>query len=206
LRWTPPSPVPLESVNEEEVMRESPKIMTVLLCTVVASGIAFAQERALDPKLNVRDGEPLGEGFHPLPRPITPPETGGSLPVIGNGFQLVGFTTETFDGTRGILNLTLACQEEFPASRICSADDIRTTVNVPPAPGVGSAWIDVPRGSIDVSRSSVRATLDDTSNCRGWRSSASTDSGMAIDLEAAYGSLVRRTCDQRLRVACCMGK
>jgi hypothetical protein len=45
---------------------------------------------------------------------------------------------------------------------------------------------------------------DETMNCRGWRSSAATDSGTAMDLDASYGSLVRRTCDQALRIACCV--
>ena len=37
------------------------------------------------------------------------------------GFQLVGFTSATFDGSQGVLGFTLACQAEFPGSRMCTS-------------------------------------------------------------------------------------
>ena len=176
-----------------------PRMLTVVVVAAFASSVSFAGNAT--PKQDNRQDNRLEEGLVPLPHPITPPpETGASSSVIGSGFQLVGFTTQTFDGSRGILNLTLACQNEIPASRICTADDVRLTINVPQAPGAGFAWIDVPP-----SRELQRTRVDEAANCRGWRSSASADSGMAMDLDAAYGSFVHRTCDQALRVACCAG-
>lgn len=146
-----------------------------------------------------RDGV---EPFRPLPRPI-PPETGpGVDPGDGTGtgvgatpeattLQLVGFTRLSLDGNQGVLNYTLACQVEFPDSRMCTADEIRHTVNVPPAPGSGHAWIsEFPR-------------LTESANCRGWDTSSTSESGTAINLNHGYGARSSHSCDEPLRIACC---
>jgi hypothetical protein len=182
---------------------ESRRMLPVLLLVaVVAASVSFAVDSLPNQRLAEKeDGIEDKDDFVPLPHPVSPPpQTAESSEFIaGSGFQLIGFTTQTFDGTHGILNLTLACQKEFPASRICTADDVRLTVNVPQAPGAGFAWIDVPPSR------ELKTRVDEQGNCRGWRSSAIADSGVAMDLEAAYGSLVHRPCNQVLRIACCAG-
>ena len=46
-------------------------------------------------------------------------------------FQLVGFTSELRTGASGVLNFTLACQAEFPGSRMCTSVEVMETTNVP---------------------------------------------------------------------------
>lgn len=122
-----------------------------------------------------------------IPVPATAIDTGS--------FQLVGFTTTTHPGNRGILNLTLACQEEFESSRICSAEEIVQTVAIPEALGAGHAWV-----------RSAEPTVRNSQDCMGWTSDSSQATGMAISVgpcTACYGGFRLRTCNEPLQVACC---
>ncbi len=55
-------------------------------------------------------------------------------------WQLVGFTSSTLLGDSGVLNKTLACQQDFVGSRMCSSTEVLETVAVPLGL-VGSAWV-----------------------------------------------------------------
>ena len=55
-------------------------------------------------------------------------------------FQLVGFATATRLGDAGVLVFTLACQEEFLGSRMCSSIEVLETVDVPSLAG-SFAWV-----------------------------------------------------------------
>jgi len=56
-------------------------------------------------------------------------------------FQLVGFTSQTYDGNLGsAFGFTQKCQVEFPGSRWCSFDEARQTTSIPEGLS-GRAWI-----------------------------------------------------------------
>ena len=48
-------------------------------------------------------------------------------PVIHNAVQLVGFSTATVTGDAGVLGMLDACHQDFPASRMCSSEEIVKT-------------------------------------------------------------------------------
>jgi hypothetical protein len=55
-------------------------------------------------------------------------------PTVPARFQLVGFTSATYTGDSGVLGLTLACQDEFPASRMCNSVEVMETTTIPTDP------------------------------------------------------------------------
>ena len=176
---------------------------SVIAATVLAVGSLMISNAAVPNRaveIEHRSSEPdPGEGPVPLPEPL--PQT-FNAPAMGT-FQLVGFTRGTYDGTRGTLNYALACQAEFPNSRMCSADEIRNTVAVPPAPGKGAAWVEAQSRACLQITNAPREGAEEPNNCQGWRSNASSELGMAIDLADKYGALGPLGCDQMLRIACC---
>lgn len=124
----------------------------------------------------------IGPGDPSVPAPTTPSQDSDAP------FRLVGFTTTLFPGSRGVLNYTLACQTQFPDSRMCTFEEISDTVVVPEAPGIGYAWMRM-----------------SSTNCRDWTSSSADDDGVAISLgcDGCYGGAWIRSCDTPLAVACC---
>ena len=46
-------------------------------------------------------------------------------------FQLVGFTSQAIQADAGVLEMTLACQTEFPGTRVCAYREVADTVSVP---------------------------------------------------------------------------
>ena len=51
--------------------------------------------------------------------------------AVEKKMQLVGFTTASVDSDVGIFGFTVACQAEFPASRMCSSRELMETVALP---------------------------------------------------------------------------
>ena len=119
--------------------------------------------------------------------------------------QLVGFSSATFTGNTGVLDFTLACQAEFPESRMCNSVEVMETIRVPgdlsghgwvrpvfqPVAGAGFAMfaLDAAGGTtLEVGKLS----------CRSWR--ANDLMGLTVD---ASGSFVSRDCDVDRAVACC---
>ncbi len=130
-----------------------------------------------------------------LPIPILPPTPG---PGAGGDetLNLLGFSTETFAGNRGILNMTRACQEQFSGSRVCTAGEILRSINIPASPAPGFVWV----------QSATTFSTAGISDCGGWTSNAATDRAWAIELgpdHGCYGGFHPRSCDQQLAVACC---
>lgn len=125
-------------------------------------------------------------------------------------FQLVGFTAAQFNGAQGVLGFTLACQQEFPRSRMCSSLEILETTTVPsglvgdawvrPSPeGLGGAWS-------DVSGAGPASPADLT--CRGWSLATpmTQPGGLVVDAAGRFSVGTYPTgpyCDTPHSVACC---
>jgi hypothetical protein len=122
-------------------------------------------------------------------------------------FQLVGFTAATFNGRTGTLGFTLACQQEFPLSRMCTSEEIVNTQTVPTSLS-GPAWVRpsfraVGAGAsvIALDESGATASPEDALSCRGWTSFSGTTTGLSM---ASNGSFeIAEGCDEVLSVACC---
>ncbi len=108
-------------------------------------------------------------------------------------FELVGFTSATFDGDEGVLGFTLACQAEFPGTRMCFTQEALNVVDVPLL--AGRAWI-----RLSPSLSSNTNTFEGASNkhCFVWGSLGTT--GQLMD---SQGRLHERNCVELHSVACC---
>ena len=109
-------------------------------------------------------------------------------------FQLVGFTTATFDGDEGILGFTVACQSEFADSRMCRSQEVLNTVSVP-AGLPGKAWVRPSR----LGGSGTTIEGAGFSHCTVWTVSV-TGNGLTANAE---GKLTEELCDSLLAVACC---
>jgi len=129
--------------------------------------------------------------------PIVPDPPHPASPLTEDlGYQLVGFSAETFAGNRGILNLNRTCQRRFPLSRVCTAQEVSQTIAVPMPPGYGYAWIQNGGGA---GNSAGR-------DCNGWTSDSKEVRGVTIEMGAdtgCYGGFLLRGCDELHPVACC---
>jgi hypothetical protein len=136
-----------------------------------------------------------------------PPPAGAAARV-----QLVGFTSATFPGTQGVLAFTLACQQEFANSRMCSSLEILETDAVPGGLA-GEAWVrpslvvaNAPSGTV-IDASGVAATAD-RMTCDGWRGAPQTGliaSGLVVDASGRFRvpGLNIDECGIARSIACC---
>ena len=126
--------------------------------------------------------------------------------------NMLGFSTGTTTGNKGIKVLTELCAANFVGSRICTSEEVVKTIdfsNLPTTPT--NAWVQpVLTGSgngatsneptIDVyagiSRSSARAF-----SCNGWSDVGATIAGLTIDINARFRTI---NCDTASSVACCL--
>ena len=150
-------------------------------------------------------GAPDGaDEINPIPRdeqlvgPIYPaPPT----PVTSQSeeMQLVGFSRESLAGNVGVLTMSLACQDAFPMSRICTVDEIRMSVNIPQALIVEgeSAWTQ------NMSKANALFSQEPDLNCSGWMSNDPMDYGTTINLGGCYGGIKMERCNEERAVACC---
>jgi hypothetical protein len=119
--------------------------------------------------------------------------------------QLVGFTAAGFTGDTGVLDFTLACQAEFPESRMCNSVEVLETIRVPSSLE-GHAWVRPvfqPAASAGFTMFALDAAgggAQEVGNlsCRSWR--ANDLMGLTVD---ATGSFVARECDTPRAVTCC---
>lgn len=112
-------------------------------------------------------------------------------------FQLVGFTTATFDGATGVLGFTQACQAEFTGSRFCTTEEVMDTVTVPGGL-VGDAWVRpvfAPTGQPGLLDASGILVL----TCEGWLNAES----VGIAVTPTGGFLNNMPCSVARPVACC---
>lgn len=130
-----------------------------------------------------RDLDPVD----PLP-PVLPPMEA----FVSDEMQLVGFTNETFSGNAGVLNMSLACQRRFRASRMCTMEEVSMSLYIPDSMGGGFAW---------VQNSGPDATP--AKSCEGWMTDSPDAEGTSIELGECYGGLMMSACSTRLAVACC---
>ncbi len=112
------------------------------------------------------------------------------------GFDLEGFTTETFTGAQGVLAFTIACQVEFEDSRMCTSKEILETVDVPLVLE-GTAWVrpTYVEGGHDISG------VEDSPEhytCKGWTFDG--NKGLVVTEDGKFNTLV---CNNLFKVACC---
>lgn len=122
-------------------------------------------------------------------------------------FQLVGFTTATFTGGQGVLGFTLACQQQFANSRMCTSLEILETTKVP-AGLAGEAWV---RPSFAPGANNVMDASGISSDglgltCFGWSLGLNGISGLVVDGAGRFHTSVFQSlsyCDSARAVACC---
>ena len=90
--------------------------------TVLAAGILGALAMGAQVQCSQADAHP--------PSISTPSKT----------FQMVGASTEEVTGDVGVFGMTLACQADFPVSRMCTSEEVMNTVTVPLGQS-DSAWV-----------------------------------------------------------------
>jgi hypothetical protein len=130
-------------------------------------------------------------------------------------YELVGFTTATFQGNRTIRLLTEACQADFSAdTRMCNSIEVQETVNWPALPfGTGVAWmhpvfVPNPGSTDDRDASGLTDPTPGDLSCQGWTSTASNEVGLALmskvlNFPAGNALPTVRSCDTSVSVACC---
>jgi hypothetical protein len=164
----------------------------VVVAVLFLAAPAFAQLGSEEPETPAELDQQGVEGRLD-PAPPSPPviyPIDQMVPFSSDEMQLVGFTTTLFTGNHGVLNMSIGCQREFPASRMCTLEEINRSVFIPQNPICGNAWAQDLSGAVP-------------QNCNGWRSESSDALGMAINLGGCYGGVVTQTCDSQLAVACC---
>ena len=128
---------------------------------------------------------------------VNPPECSAPTPAR---YQLVGFSTESFVGNRGLLALSRACGADFPGSRICQRPEIVDTSPLPEGLS-GVAWIDTPEDPTG------------SATCADWRVALLFRVGNAVVLDSIttaenqglfpYRGFLREFCSVATPVACC---
>lgn len=112
-------------------------------------------------------------------------------------FQLVGFTAQGFIGDTGGLGFTLACQAEFPGSRMCTSEEVLNTVSLPAGLG-GPAWVRPsfqPGGQMVVDASGLWTNNAEHLTCKGWSDGSTFGQGLGA---TADGSFQFRDCSTEL--------
>ena len=121
-------------------------------------------------------------------------------------FELVGFTSATYEGRTGVLGFTQACQSEFVDSRMCTSVEVMQTVNLPSGL-TGAAWVRpvfVPHQTPSSSYEALDAsgTRDSASelSCDGWYYGST---GLLVNAGGQF--FESRRCDDLdlNHVACC---
>jgi hypothetical protein len=118
--------------------------------------------------------------------------------------QFVGFSTDTFDGSQGVITYTRACQLDYPGSRMCTTEEFLSTTDYPIVdssafgwirPVVTAAYVSTTSNIVDVSGFSADVLA---SSCNGWR--ATSAHGLYVD---GKGRLSNETCEAIMPVSCC---
>jgi hypothetical protein len=170
-------------------------LMIALPAVLTAQGQEFVDFRKTGPADRSEPEEPpeLDEG--PVDHPV-PPAPVESFSAVGGRLQLLGFTEQRLAGGRGVLNLTSACRHEYPGSRMCTAEEINLSLNVPDPPGYGHAWVQPSPWRVGTG----------ISDCGGWSSDSVGEVGLAIftgPCTQCYGGYTEVACSSSLSVACC---
>lgn len=126
-------------------------------------------------------------------------------------FQLVGFSSRAVSGNAGLFEMTRACQESFEASRVCTSEEVMSTVEIPEL-SAQNAWV---RPSFKPIGTGGPASLADASgsasvdagaealpgdlSCRGW-TRTNDYSGLTVNDDGGFQPQV---CGASRPVACC---
>lgn len=137
-----------------------------------------------------------------------------NLPSGPSQGQFVGFSTATFNGGQGMVTYTNACQQDYPASWMCTSKEFLETKVYPATTGQG--WIRptfVPIGAAtgnninyflvhDMSGSIASSDNPITAgmSCSGWQATTVSWVGLTV---IASGKFERRGCNTDFAVACC---
>lgn len=120
--------------------------------------------------------------------------------------QLVGFTGTQHLGDTGVLGFTLACQAEFPGSRMCTSQEVMETTIVPISL-TGEAWVR-PAFNGFAGTYSERFVLDASGrngssgfsiSCQSW-TNAGGGEGLRVNSSGGFDVVA---CSQPHAVSCC---
>lgn len=133
------------------------------------------------------------------------------LPMNGMAadYELVGFTSATFDGAQGIRSFTEACQAEFDTdTRMCNSVEVMETVNWPSLPANTAGWtrpVYVPNPSGTDTRDASGHTRSGDLSCASWIENDSGNRGLSTRTwDYLPGTSIGwASCDWLLPVACC---
>jgi len=119
-------------------------------------------------------------------------------------FRFVGVTAQRFNGAAGWAQMTRACFNQFPGSRVATSEEYRATVNPPQVPE--DAWIAVSPafmaqyqsgGSSEKLIDRTGTSLDSRIDCTSWTVTANV--GAVV---SPTGSIYQQYCDVQRPVAC----
>jgi hypothetical protein len=148
-------------------------------------------------------------GNLPAVQEVTGTVAVANLPAGPQQFQFVGVTAATFTGDKGVGTFTVACQQDFLGSRMCTSREILLTTDWPPQPpSFYVAWVQptlVPfqSGSTGTGVQDISGLNDGTLSCGGW---FSLSRGLLLHSDPAngkYGAFIVEPCSTVASVTCC---
>jgi hypothetical protein len=156
---------------------------------------------------------PIGAQSAPRSTPVTVvndastpvPVTVLNAPSGTRTFEFVGFSSGTFNGGRGVITHTTACQQNFPGSRMCTSVEFLNTVNYPSSLPIGTrAWIRPVYQPFTSTGTSQNNYSMDASGVGPTQNSLSCFDGGNHGLTvAATGNFTTTGCSADHPVACC---
>lgn len=178
--------------------------------TVLAASASVVQP-SMGGQAELKHVVPRGSQDVETPVPLPPPVEVPAEPAVAApaGIHVVGYTAATTPANRGILNMTRACQHEFPGSRVCTVDEVLASFIVPEVTSSCEGTYVWVQSVGTVASKLFGATLADNTSavdCHGWTSTSREDLGVVIALgseHGCYGGIVQVTCNQELALACC---
>lgn len=123
----------------------------------------------------------------PSKLPADPPLEMAAVEIM----RLVGITKGLINGIQGLIRMNQHCAAEFPASRICTPDEIMTTTVWPAIPAGAPRLTWVSRGNSSI-------------NCRDYSMQGINDSAYGLDLDTLrVRSDPPGSCSDSYPVTCC---
>jgi hypothetical protein len=129
-------------------------------------------------------------------------------------YELVGFTSATFDGDQTPRGFTEACQAEFSVdTRMCNSVEVIETVNWPSLPDASFAWthpvfapnVGTQTFQLDASGRAVGPSLNGDLSCQAWSTNVAGYYGLTTStmLGSNTATIGFWDCDATRPVACC---
>ncbi len=117
--------------------------------------------------------------------------------------QYVGVTSETFDGAQGVFTYNRACHAAHPGSRMCTSQEIMSTVNPPVVGNPGEmAWVHPVYQAVSTSLIDVSGARD-VGTCAGWRE-VNFYEGFVVQLDTGSFYSQFMQCNIPNKVTCCI--